>query len=70
MNQYGLFKDKSKCISNNDKTYYLNQSDNLYYICNEEINNCEKCSSENICINCFNNYIRINNDKSNCHQIS
>ena len=67
--QYGLYNDKSKCINKNDQTYYKNELNKLYYLCSDAISKCEKCSSNNVCNNCINDYIRINKDKSSCHSI-
>ena len=69
MSHYGLSSDKKKCIYDNDSTYYKNPIDDLYYLCSEQINKCEKCTSNTICNKCLNGYIRVNNDKTNCLQL-
>ena len=66
INHYGLYNDKTKCIDDMNEAYYKDESDNLYYLCSEAIQNFIKCSSSTICNNCINGYIRINNDKINC----
>ena len=40
---------------------------NLYYLCNEAINNCQKYTSSDKCDSGIDGYIRINNVKSTCH---
>ena len=69
-NQYGLYNNKSKCINTNNDIYYKNMQDNLYYLCNSSILNCETCSAYNNCIKCTKEYIKINNDASICHPIN
>lgn len=66
INHYGLYNDKTKCIDDMNEAYYKDESDNLYYLCSEAIQNFIKCSSSTIFNNCINGYIRINNDKINC----
>ena len=68
--QYGLFNDKKTCIKINEQYHYKNKKDDLYYLCNTSIHNCEKCTAENICINCIANFAKKDNDKSICHPIS
>ena len=64
--QYGLFYDKSKCVDVNDNKYFKKESDSLYYQCNQGVNNCETCSSENKCIKCTEGYVKLNSDSSMC----
>ena len=71
MDQYGLFHDKTQCIKISEQNHYKKEEDSLYYLCNDGgVNNCEKCSSKNECNKCKENYIKINNDKSICHELS
>ena len=64
--EYGLYNDKKKCVNINEHYHYKNKIDNLFYLCNTKMKFCEKCSSENECIQCNEEYIKINNDKSTC----
>ena len=64
--QYSLFYDKSKCVDITDNKYFKKESDGLYYPCNQGVNNCETCSSENICIKCADGYVKLNSDSSMC----
>ena len=49
-NQYGLYNDRKTCITLADKKHYIDE-DNLYYLCNTGIENCEKCSSKIFVLN-------------------
>ena len=58
---FGLNNNEDKCINISDNLYYKNSTDNLYYLCNYTLDNCEKCTNENECISCMMNYVEINN---------
>ena len=70
MDNYGLKHDKTECIYIPEQKYYKNQTDNLYYLCNTNLKNCEICSSSRNCIKCMKGYAKINNDNSNCHSVN
>lgn len=71
ISQFGLYKDRKTCINLDDKKHYLNDEDNLYYLCEENgIENCETCLAKNICLKCIEGYVKLNNDKSECHLFS
>jgi len=61
LDDFGLNNDQDKCINVSDNHYYKNSTDNLYYLCNYALDNCEKCRNENECISCMPNYVEINN---------
>ena len=76
---YGLVKgEETSCIlltelssQVSQKYYYTEGSDPQYYVkCSYKIENCEKCEGENNCIKCINNYGIIENDHSQCRDIS
>ena len=76
---YGLVKgEETSCIlltelssQVSQKYYYTEGSDPEYYVkCSYKIENCEKCEGENNCIKCINNYGIIENDHSQCRDIS
>ena len=65
-----LDRDYSKCLEsknyeNNDE-YYSNDNGINYYTCYNLINNCKRCSDEKTCIECFNDFVTINNDLNKC----
>ena len=60
---YGLYYTKTKCIDINDKKYYKNNINNLYYLCSSSITNCKECESESDCITCISNDYFIQNNK-------
>ena len=70
MRNFGLFNDKKTCINLDEQKYYKNEEDNLYYLCNTGVTNCEECSSKNECIKCADNYFKINNNKAICYSES
>ena len=49
---FGLYNTKDKCINISDEQLYQNESDKLYYYCENSIEGCKKCSSKDICIDC------------------
>ena len=61
MNGFGLYNDGKKCVNDNDNLYYKNSTDGLYYLCNNTLDYCERCSNENICSKCNSDYVLINN---------
>ena len=69
---FGLNNEEGKCVNISDNLYYKNSTDNLYYLCNFTLDNCEKCINESECISCMSNYVEINNlcyDKiDNCQE--
>ena len=67
LHEYGIYKDKTKCIYAHDDKYFRNPLDDQYYLCSDGIENCQKCSSNTECNICVDGYIRIDNDKSSCH---
>ena len=66
---FSLINDYSLCINLTERKYYLNEEDGIYYICENGVSNCEKCSSDSICIKCKEGYIKLNNDKSVCYDM-
>ena len=66
---FGLFNDRKTCIILSEEKHYKDD-DNLYYLCNNGISNCEKCSSKNECIKCGDGFVKKNNDKTVCYSIS
>ena len=67
---YGLYNDYFTCINISKHYHYQNRTDSLFYLCNTTMDNCEKCASDNECIQCIDNYIKINNDESTCVPIT
>ena len=63
MNQYGLYNDRTKCVSVNDNKYFKKASDNLYYFCNVNLENCIECLNESECITCKSNDYILTNKK-------
>ena len=43
-------------LSDLNNTYYLNTTNNIYYPCYMNLDNCKKCSNKNICLECLENY--------------
>jgi len=70
ISSYGLYNDKKTCIDINEHNHFENPEDRLYYLCSTGIDNCEKCSANNECIKCKENYARKDNDKSTCHALN
>ena len=68
--KYGLYNDKLTCVNISEKLHFQNKEDNLYYLCDTEIDNCEKCSDYNICNKCKDGYIKVDNNKLNCTPIT
>ena len=71
---YYLFNNETKiCYEQNQipfKDCYLNEENTTYYLCNNtkynSINNCKRCSSNNSCSFCQEEYTFINGNKSLC----
>jgi len=54
-NDYFLFNSDKLCLSMSDigqNIYFINTTDNFYYLCSKEIKGCEKCTSADTCIEC------------------
>ena len=54
-NDYILFNSDKLCLSMSDigqNIYFINTTDNFYYLCSKEIKGCEKCTSADTCIEC------------------
>ena len=63
---YGLHNDKKTCINIEEHNYYKDINDGYYYPCNNSINNCEKCTSNNKCIKCVDDFIRKDKNYEEC----
>ena len=70
INGYGLFYDRKSCIEIAEKKHYKDPDDGLYYPCNTVVEKCETCSGKNKCIQCEENYVKLNSDKTNCVLLS
>ena len=44
------------------KEYYLNKTRNIYVPYYYALNNCKRCSNENICLSCLNRYVLLYNE--------
>ena len=65
-NDYSLFNSKKLCLSDsdiNEKKYYLDPTDNNYYLCSKKIQGCNKCEDGNTCIECNSDYGLDENNK-------
>ena len=64
-------KDQCKNIATElQNKYYMDDTDNtLYKKCSESIDNCDTCSSKDVCLSCEENY-GLFNDKTRCIDIS
>ena len=65
-NGYSLINDKTICLLQkfiDDKNYYLDSSNNNYYLCSKKIKGCNKCNNAEECIECNNDYDLDENDK-------
>ena len=60
---------ESKNYENNDH-YYSMDNGITYYSCYNLMENCNRCSNEKICIECFDNYFTINDELSKCIYIN
>ena len=60
---------ESKDFENNDK-YYSMDNGTSYYSCYNLMKNCNRCSNEKTCIECFDNYFTINDELSKCININ
>ena len=49
---FGLYNTKNKCINISENQFYQNESDKLFYYCENSMKGCKKCSSKDICIEC------------------
>ena len=49
---FGVYKEKDICVNITNNDYYKNDTDNLYYKCNETMKGCLKCSNADLCFNC------------------
>ena len=59
-NDYFLYNSNKLCLSDSDieeNKYYLDNTDNKYYLCSDKINGCKKCENGNECKECYNEYI-------------
>ena len=69
-------ENKLSCIHLDDneknKKYFSETIDGLIYYkkCSKGIQNCEECSSSNVCTKCIDGYSTIDNDKSHCENLS
>ena len=52
---YGLFSNKSKCVNRTSNYYYQNSTDDLYYLCNSNLEGCITCEKERFCLSCEEN---------------
>jgi len=52
---YGLLSNKSKCVNTTSINYYKNSTDNLYYLCNHNLEGCTTCENEKVCLSCEEN---------------
>ena len=53
--EYTLYNSNTLCLTDSDisdKKYYLNPTDNNYYLCSRKIDGCNKCTNSNTCIEC------------------
>ena len=58
-NKYGIINDKfNECVSliGKENTFYLDESNGVYYNCNKSLSNCETCINKNICTSCETGY--------------
>ena len=65
-NDYILYNSKTLCLSDsdiNEHKYYLDSSDNTYYLCSKKLQGCKKCNDGNNCIECNNEYGMDENNK-------
>ena len=65
-NDYFLYNSNKLCLSDSDieeNKYYLENTDNKYYLCSDKINGCKKCENGNVCKECYNEYILEENNK-------
>ena len=63
---YDAVNSNKLCISSDDilsKKYYLDQSNNFYYLCSQKIQGCNKCENGNACLECKSEYYPDENDK-------
>ena len=67
---FGLYNDKKSYINIEEQRHYKNERDNLYYLCNKGVENCETFSAVDKWINCIDEYIKINIVQSACHLFS
>jgi hypothetical protein len=54
-NEYTLYNSNTLCLTDSDisdKKYYLNPTDNNYYLCSRKMDGCNKCTNSNTCIEC------------------
>ena len=73
INYYMINEDKQNCIELSQisvNKYFLNDDKTIYYSCNNNlyhnVQNCEECSSKDICTICQEEYTFINKNRSNC----
>lgn len=57
-----------KKLSDLNNEYYLYNTNNIYYLCYMNLDNCKTCSNQNICLECMtNNALLVEEDfTSNC----
>ena len=68
---YELANSNKLCLLKSDllsQRYYLDNTDNNYYLCSDKIKGCEKCTDSNTCIKCNDEYGINENNK--CIHIS
>ena len=68
-NYYFIGNEKGQCIKKNEienKKYYLDDSNTTFYLCNNSLKNCNKCSNKSFCEKCQDNTYFIGNDHSQC----
>ena len=65
-NTYLLGKDKTKCFKDINIEQYYTEDGISYYLCNNEIDNCNKCLNKSFCLECQNNYFFIGKDRNKC----
>ena len=64
--------DRAKCIDISNKTifdidkFYTEDKGTSFYPCDTYIKNCDKCSKKDECNICVNEYVILDNNKSNC----
>ena len=66
-NSYLLGNDKTKCLKNINIEQYYTEDGISYYLCNNEIENCNKClNKKTLCLECKYNYFFIGKDRNKC----
>ena len=73
VNNNYVIEEHDICIpfsSVTDQLYFLDDSIDKYALCSSRITNCNKCTSNSYCVSCKENFEIIEDDHSNCEDLS